>query len=156
MEENDVVKIDNELFKAVYAKDKKDPCNGCYFRSMDNICKKNEMEPICWETKGGKDFIFQKIESGVDLINAERERQIKEEGWSMEHDDIANNDEQLAQAAALYALPECFREYEYSVNNLWPWDKKWWKPTPDDRIRELAKAGALIAAEIDRLQRIQN
>ncbi|MEM5768085.1 MAG: hypothetical protein AAGU23_06610 [Bacillota bacterium] len=27
------------------------------------------------------------------------------------------------------------------------------KPTPDDRIRELKKAGALIAAEIDRLQR---
>ena len=27
------------------------------------------------------------------------------------------------------------------------------KPTPDDRIRELTKAGALIAAEIDRLLR---
>jgi len=26
-----------------------------------------------------------------------------------------------------------------------------WKPTPDDRVRELVKAGALIAAEIDRL-----
>ncbi len=49
-----------------------------------------------------------------------------------------------------------------SVN--WPWDPKWWKPlyndeedqTPDEidnRIRELTKAGALIAAEIDRLQR---
>ena len=33
----------------------------------------------------------------------------------------------------------------------WPWNVVWWKPTPDDRIRELAKAGALIAAEIDRL-----
>ena len=30
-----------------------------------------------------------------------------------------------------------------------------WKPTPDDRIKELAKAGALIAAEIDRLQRLK-
>lgn len=37
----------------------------------------------------------------------------------------------------------------------WPWHPKWWKPTPDDRIRELAKAGALIAAEIDRLQRME-
>lgn len=33
----------------------------------------------------------------------------------------------------------------------WPWDEMLWKPTPDDRIRELAKAGALIATEIDRL-----
>jgi hypothetical protein len=34
----------------------------------------------------------------------------------------------------------------------WPWDQEWWKPS-DDPIRNLAKAGALIAAEIDRLQR---
>lgn len=38
---------------------------------------------------------------------------------------------------------------------MWPFSQEWWKPTPDDRIRELAKAGALIAAEIDRLQRMQ-
>jgi hypothetical protein len=31
----------------------------------------------------------------------------------------------------------------------------WWKPTPSDRIRELTKAGALIAAEIDRLKRAE-
>jgi hypothetical protein len=34
----------------------------------------------------------------------------------------------------------------------WPWSKKWWKPSSDP-IRNLVKAGALIAAEIDRLQR---
>ena len=33
------------------------------------------------------------------------------------------------------------------------WEQKWWKPTPNDRVRELTKAGALIAAEIDRLTR---
>ena len=37
----------------------------------------------------------------------------------------------------------------------WPWDESWFKPTPDDRIRELVKAGALILAEIDRLQRLK-
>ena len=36
---------------------------------------------------------------------------------------------------------------------LWPWKEAWWKPTPEDRIRELVKAGALIVAEIDRLRR---
>ena len=34
---------------------------------------------------------------------------------------------------------------------MWPWNGSYWKPTPDDRIKELTKAGALIAAEIDRL-----
>lgn len=34
--------------------------------------------------------------------------------------------------------------------NGWPWDMKWWKPS-DDPIKNLVKAGALIAAEIDRL-----
>lgn len=34
----------------------------------------------------------------------------------------------------------------------WPWDENWWKPSLDP-IRNLVKAGALLAAEIDRLQR---
>jgi hypothetical protein len=36
----------------------------------------------------------------------------------------------------------------------WPWRWEWWKP--GNRVRELEKAGALIAAEIDRLSRIEN
>lgn len=32
----------------------------------------------------------------------------------------------------------------------WPWDPSWWKPSPDV-VSNLVKAGALIAAEIDRL-----
>ena len=36
----------------------------------------------------------------------------------------------------------------------WPWDESWWKPS-NDSIRNLVKAGALIAAEIDRLHRKQ-
>ncbi len=38
--------------------------------------------------------------------------------------------------------------------STWDWFK-WWKPTPENRIKELAKAGALIAAEIDRIQNIK-
>jgi gamma-glutamylcyclotransferase (GGCT)/AIG2-like uncharacterized protein YtfP len=37
----------------------------------------------------------------------------------------------------------------------WPWDESAFKPSPDNRIKELTKAGALIAAEIDRLLRIE-
>jgi len=34
-----------------------------------------------------------------------------------------------------------------------PFDEEWWKPSPDDPVWQLVKAGALIAAEIDRLRR---
>ena len=87
------------------------------------------------------------------MIQTERIRQVNQEGWTTEHDDQHKND-QLAVAAAIYALPEVFRNELLSRSiHYWPWDKKWWKPTPQDRIKELTKAGALIAAEIDRLNR---
>ena len=95
------------------------------------------------------------MKTGIEIIAEERQRQIDVEGWTPEHDELANNAEQLAQAAALYAIPYEYRVYEYDVRNLWPWDMRWYKPSPDNRIRELAKSGALIAAEIDRLQTIK-
>lgn len=94
---------------------------------------------------------------GIELIAEERQRQIKVEGWSAMHDSDHDYD-QLATAGAVYALPDRLR---HNINrsgdlmpSLWPWERKWWKPVPDNRIRELVKAGALIAAEIDRLSRI--
>ena len=91
--------------------------------------------------------------TGAELIANERERQMSEEGWDALHDDEHIYGE-LARAGAIYALPPKYRFYAQA----WPpsWDKKWWKPTPQNRIRELTKAGALICAEIDRLQRAQS
>jgi hypothetical protein len=88
---------------------------------------------------------------GVDLIAAERERQIAVEGFSSNRDDNYTNEE-LASAASFYAMPQPKRHLDL-MRWLWPWHFTWWKPSPDNRIRELAKAGALIAAEIDRLKR---
>ena len=85
---------------------------------------------------------------GVRLIAAERQRQITAEGWSAEHDFIEHDGQQLAWAALSY-LREAI---ELNGVDDWPWDTQWWKPS-DDPIRNLVKAGALIAAEIDRLQR---
>lgn len=84
--------------------------------------------------------------TGAALITAERRRQITAEGWMPEHD-AEHADDELARAAACYAMPDRYRELR-----LWPWRPGWWKPSPDDRVRELVKAGALIAAEIDRLR----
>jgi len=91
---------------------------------------------------------------GATLIAIERARQCIEEGWTPQHDD-GHTAGELAKAAACYATPPDARTDVYGF--LWPetWDAPtWWKPTPDDRIRELVKAGALIAAEIDRLRRL--
>lgn len=97
-------------------------------------------------------------EDGVSLIAAERRRQIDAEGWTPEHDD-QHEDGEMARAAACYALPDERRQYGLGgyfdpMPKLWPWDRQWWKPRNSDRVRELVKAGALIAAEIDRLQRL--
>jgi hypothetical protein len=92
----------------------------------------------------------------IEMIIAERERQVSAEGYTTEHDDSHASNE-LAQAAACYVMP--YRERQRPITSLmnvrqyvWPWGSGW-KPTPDDRIRELVKAGALIVAEIERLQR---
>lgn len=88
--------------------------------------------------------------SGVELIAAERRRQIEKEGWTADHDEM-HGGHQLALAAVCYALPphaRLFRAFS-DAPHLWPWEEEWWKPA--DRIKELAKAGALIAAEIDRI-----
>jgi hypothetical protein len=96
--------------------------------------------------------------TGIELIDAERERQVSEEGWTPEHD-AGHRDETIVMAAVCYATPEDRREYHGGPTFRshapirWPWGSQCWKPTPDDRIRELVKAGALIAAEIDRLKR---
>lgn len=86
--------------------------------------------------------------SGVELIAAERERQF-EVGFGADGDDRQRAGE-LAMAAACYATPPMHRDEPLPM--LWPWSGMVWRPTPC-RIRELAKAGALIAAEIDRLKR---
>ncbi len=99
--------------------------------------------------------------AGVERIGAERLRQLGAEGWTPEHDERHANGE-LAAAAACYAIPpghlleggpaggEASARW---VPELWPFAAEAWKPTPGNRIRELVKAGALIAAEIDRLLR---
>jgi len=98
--------------------------------------------------------------NGVQLIAAERTRQIEDEKWSPAHDD-RHKKFQLSLAASSYiavvASPDEWAA-EHGTQPApchdWPWAKKWWKPS-DDPIRNLVKAGALIAAEIDRLQRAQ-
>lgn len=112
--------------------------------------------------------------TGIEQIAMERLRQINQEGWTPEHDD-EHTDGSLALVAICYATPIPIFQREgdeqyFAFVDPWPdsWDSAWDKrpfdryhgklrePTPDERIRMLVKAGALIAAEIDRLQRIKS
>lgn len=91
------------------------------------------------------------MKTGIEIISEERKRQQEIEGWNSEHDKEHTIGE-LALAAACYAIIPAMRPAKLPPA-YWPW-QDWWKPTPEDRIKELAKAGALIAAEIDRLQNL--
>lgn len=92
--------------------------------------------------------------SGAERIAGERWRQIEIEGYT--HDsDLQYADTELLYAALCYAVPPNERHMIQDKDGRrpvgFPWKPEFWKPTPDDRVRELEKAGALIAAEIDRL-----
>ena len=103
-------------------------------------------------------------------VLVERQRQVFQEGWSRDHDD-GHHQGELARAAAVYAytgsiaqrgrdevvaehgqalwgVPEGFLSV---VRWLWPFDPHWFKP--QSRRRDLERAGALIIAEGERLDR---
>lgn len=93
--------------------------------------------------------------TGVDRIRAERQRQLEVKGYSTEHD-AEHGPEELLQAAIAYtlgsepwALITGRRKAVPGTLTWWPWKPDQLHLTPADRRRELAKAGALIAAAID-------
>lgn len=93
--------------------------------------------------------------TGVEMIAQERERQISAEGYSAQH---AHTDGSLALAAACYCVPAPIYTIEFcgdgDTHEVWPWDAdEEEKIYACDEIRRLTIAGALIAAEIDRLIR---
>lgn len=92
--------------------------------------------------------------SGSNRIAAERERQIQEKGYTPEHDLAHHTTEELLDAAWCYftraealvakTRPGFFHRQPFS----WPWPSGW-NPAATS-VRNLEKAGALIAAAIDR------
>lgn len=119
---------------------------GCDVKVLDVDIPREGLGALKWEYGGGKHYcpkhrLHPIPVKGTTAITAERMRQVAVEGWTPEHD-AAHAKGELARAAACYALGK-------RPPGLWPWEDKWWKPS--DQKRNLEKAGALIAAEIDRL-----
>lgn len=90
-------------------------------------------------------------------VLAERARQASAEGWTQEHDDDHDPGD-LATAATAYAFHAATNLSPYDAGRdeepiFWPmdWGMEWWKP--GSPRRDLVKAGALILAEIERLDR---
>jgi hypothetical protein len=89
------------------------------------------------------------MSQALDDVAAERERQKTIEGFTEAHDD-AHAKGEMAAAAACYAF-QSVRRYVAPAPFDWPWEVQSWKPK--DRRRNLVLAGALIIAEIERLDR---
>lgn len=83
--------------------------------------------------------------TGAERIVDERRRQIEELGYDADHDELIGVNE-LATAAIAYAMYHADDAPE--ARDYWPWDPVAFKPT-GDVVRDLTKAGALIAAAID-------
>ena len=97
---------------------------------------------------------------GTEKVTNERIRQIVEEGRTADSDHVYVYGE-LTAAAISYAMaaadlvldPNSVPEFD-DIKAHWPWNPIWWKPSKDP-IRNLEKAGALICAEIDRLEALK-
>lgn len=87
--------------------------------------------------------------AAADVVE-ERRRQVEAEGWTPEHDDEHYPGE-MSLAAACYAKYGDWAAYRRIAPTDWPWHESWWKPS--DSRRNLVKAGALILAEIERMDR---
>jgi hypothetical protein len=98
---------------------------------------------------------------GAELIAAERRRHVDVEGWTPEHDaehdrcellHAAQNYMELGEFIAYTGRDDAARYYRGRPPREAVWPPGWsWKPDHTDPVRNLVKAGACIAAEIDRL-----
>ena len=86
------------------------------------------------------------------VIN-ERMRQCQELGYTPEHDDQWANGE-LPVAAQCYLLGTDSIPAELIDAVCWPFQHSHYKP--ENRLRDLTKAAALIVAEIERIMRIKD
>ena len=119
------------------------PAGGSLVEYVDDMREKLEAaEKRIAELEGGA------FNPAILDVVAERQRQQSVEGWTPEHDNAYQNSE-LADAAACYAIHA--HNQGFSTPAHWPWSPDWWKQS--GARRDLVKAGALILAEIERIDR---
>lgn len=87
---------------------------------------------------------------GVDLIAQERQEQIEKHGWHEGHDENEHDTGELEEAALWVLDPE---KHKYPFDDVDEPDSFYHKMNAkrDNPIERLKIAGALLAAELDRL-----
>lgn len=126
-------------------------------KEFNDFCREefSEWEDDVTETPATDAFLAEVLaqvvkspSNAVQSVIAERQRHQSAEGWTPEHDDQYSKS-QLLWASSCYVLNAI-----HPFNRIpfdWPWTPEWWKPT--NPRRDLVKAGALILAEIERIDR---
>lgn len=84
-------------------------------------------------------------------IGEERRRQLRQEGFSRDHDD-GHECGELAKAGASYALAST-QNQAAAAAAIWPWDDAY-KGNQHGRRRLLVIAAAFLVAEIERVDRL--
>lgn len=88
--------------------------------------------------------------TGLEQITEERLKQIAKYGWSGYHD-VMYKDQELLKAAAAY-LMHCLHGGAWA--SYWPWDMSTFKD--EGYVENLKKVGAFVAAELDRLNVVED
>lgn len=105
--------------------------------------------------------------SGIEAFASERTRQIELLGYTIEHD-ADHHFTDLVKAAQCYSAVAAMTEtnvwdeqtqewftrdeiIEGIIDTIWPWEPHFFKPSTD-AMRNLEKAGALLAAAYDNLE----
>lgn len=103
------------------------------------------------------------VSKGMFDVIAERGRQVDFERFDPAFDDNNRKGGELSTAAACYLLIDfdptgesgwMKRRVVGVINNIWPFASAWWKPR--GKRWNLVRAAALIIAEIERLDRLQD
>ena len=122
------------------------------------------------KTRLAADLAHLRRSAAIVDVARERTRQVNSEGWTSEHDD-AHGDGSIAFAGVCYAMFVVVSDEARASTDMpaglttdgepitgwaawlsiWPWERRFWKPT--DRRRDLVKAAALLIAEIERIDR---
>ena len=134
-------------------------CQGDTFEHPDGVLLYSVTQPLN-DAERAELQEYWKASQALKDVAAERQRQMSVEGWAPKHDDKHDNNE-LAFAASCYAFHSAAASWDFEDDGTpydihpapknWPWSPEWWKPK--NPRRDLVKAGALILAEIERIDR---
>ena len=104
-------------------------------------------------------ILHANIMDGIDYIKNERQRQLEYNG-ELPYTEYDLKERVLVKAAVSYMFVQNHFKCQSETNKMppviFPFDRKYWNPNKDNDIMNLAKAGAYIASEIDRLIKLQD